>query len=399
MVARSVRSAGAREPAKAASFWIVAGLVGSAFTAQLGGNALNVALPQLAQTFHASSVQVQSVVVIYLAAMTAALCVVGPIGDRLGRRRVLIAGLAIFGAGSLLGAFAADLPVLIAARALQGLGGAAMAAMSMAIVLDALPRTQAGATLGVLSTASASATMLAPSVGGIMVAAFGWRSMMLLNLPLIAAALAIVMRALTDAAKSATSAPFFDPVLLRNHRITAGLATSMLVAMVMATTLTIGPFVLAGQMRLPFAEIGFVMACGPLVSVLLAVRAGQLADRIGAHRTTIGALALFTAGGALLASVVGGHSVVAYTCSIVVLSIGYAMFQTPNSAAVMAEAPPECRATVSGLLTLVRNLGFIAGTVGIGALFTATNATGAFSAVAVLGACALGIAALAREEA
>jgi MFS family permease len=397
MVAQSIRPTGAQTPAKGASFWIVAGLVGSAFTAQLGGNALNVALPQLAQTFHSSPVQVQSVVVIYLAAMTVALCVVGPIGDRFGRRRVLFAGLGIFGAGSLLGALAADLQVLIVARGLQGLGGAAMAAMSMAIVLDALPRAQAGATLGVLSTASASATMLAPSLGGVMVAAFGWRSMMLLNVPLIAAALAIVMRALTDTATSAPSAPFFDAALMRNHRITAGLATSMLVAMVMATTLTIGPFVLASQMRLPFAEIGLVMACGPLVSVLLAVRAGQLSDRIGAHRTTVGALALFTAGGALLALVVGGHSVFAYASAIAVLSIGYAMFQTPNSAAVLAEAPPGYRATVSGLLTLGRNLGFIAGTVGIGALFAATNATIAFSAVAILGAGALGIAAVARD--
>jgi hypothetical protein len=65
------------------------------------------------------------------------------------------------------------------------------------------------------------------------------------------------------------------------------------------------------------------------------------------------------------------------------------MFQTPNSAAVMAEAPPDRRATVSGLLTLVRNIGFIAGTVGIGALFAATNTTTAFIAVAALDASAL----------
>jgi MFS family permease len=147
-------------------------------------------------------------------------------------------------------------------------------------------------------------------------------------------------------------------------------------------------------MGLKAAAIGLVMAAGPLVSVILAVPAGRLADRIGARTTTVWALGCFTVGSALIAAVVDRHSVVAYTFAIVVLSVGYAMFQTPNSAAVMAEAPPDRRATVSGLLSLARNVGFIGGAAALGAVFTAGGAIVVFVATTLLGAIALTIVSL-----
>ncbi len=350
---------------------------------------MNVALPTLARAFGITAGHASAVIVAYLVMSTVGLLIAGPLGDRFGRRRVLLAGLALFIAASAFGALAPGLPLLIAARAFQGLGGAALAAMSIALVLDAFPPAQAGATLGVLGTTSAFATMLGPSLGGIMVSTLGWRSLLAVNVPLGLVTAALVAFTLSDAPASARSAPAFDGTLVRNPRLAAGLVTSFLVATVMITTLTVGPFVLAGAMGLPSAAIGLVMASGPLVSVILAVPAGRLADRIGARTTTVWALSIFTAGAALLALVVEHHNVVTYT----VLSIGYALFQTPNSAAVMAEAPVDRRATVSGWLNLVRNVGFIIGAAAMGALFAATNAPTVFAVITVLGALALTIAA------
>jgi MFS family permease len=364
-------------------------LVGSVFVAQVGITGMNVALPTLARAFGITAGHASAVIVAYLVMSTVGLLIAGPLGDRFGRRRVLLAGLALFIAASAFGALAPGLPLLIAARAFQGLGGAALAAMSIALVLDAFPPAQAGATLGVLGTTSAFATMLGPSLGGIMVSTLGWRSLLAVNVPLGLVTAALVAFTLSDAPASARSAPAFDGTLVRNPRLAAGLVTSFLVATVMITTLTVGPFVLAGAMGLPSAAIGLVMASGPLVSVILAVPAGRLADRIGARTTTVWALSIFTAGAALLALVVEHHNVVTYT----VLSIGYALFQTPNSAAVMAEAPVDRRATVSGWLNLVRNVGFIIGAAAMGALFAATNAPTVFAVITVLGALALTIAA------
>jgi MFS family permease len=368
-------------------------LVGSVFVAQVGITGMNVALPTLARAFGITAGHASAVIVAYLVMSTVGLLIAGPLGDRFGRRRVLLAGLALFIAASAFGALAPGLPLLIAARAFQGLGGAALAAMSIALVLDAFPPAQAGATLGVLGTTSAFATMLGPSLGGIMVSTLGWRSLLAVNVPLGLVTAALVAFTLSDAPASARSAPAFDGTLVRNPRLAAGLVTSFLVATVMITTLTVGPFVLAGAMGLPSAAIGLVMASGPLVSVILAVPAGRLADRIGARTTTVWALSIFTAGAALLALVVEHHNVVTYTASITVLSIGYALFQTPNSAAVMAEAPVDRRATVSGWLNLVRNVGFIIGAAAMGALFAATNAPTVFAVITVLGALALTIAA------
>jgi len=353
---------------------------------------LNVALPSLARGFGVAASQVSAVVVVYLITTTGGLLLAGPLGDRFGRRRMLLAGLVLFVAASLLGAAASTLPLLIAARALQGCGGAAMAALSIALVIDAFPPERTGATLGVLSTTSALATMLGPSLGGIIVSAIGWRWLLGANVPLGLAAALIVALTLRDAPGSGRSAALVDARLLRNPDLLAGVTTSMLVSTVMITTLIVGPFVLANDMGLPPAAIGFVMAAGPLVSVVLAVPAGRLADRIGARIMTAWALVCFTAGAALLAALVGRHSVIAYALAVTVLSIGYAMFQTPNSAAVMAEAPPGRRATVSGLLTLARNTGFIAGAGLLGALFSATNATIVFIAATAIGGIALAIA-------
>ncbi len=371
----------------------LAGLAGAAFVAQLGVTGLNVALPSLARAFGAPPGQVGAVVVAYLVTTTAGLLIVGPLGDRVGRRRVLLAGIAIFVAAAAWGAAAPNLPALVAARALQGFGGAAMAAMSIALVIDAFPPERTGATLGALGTTSALATMLGPSLGGVIVATLGWRWLLGVNIPLGIAAASLVACTLADTRTTARSAALVDGALLRNPRLLAGLATSVLVSGVMITTLIVGPFVLSG-MGLKAAAIGLVMAAGPLVSVILAVPAGRLADRIGARTTTVWALGCFTVGSALIAAVVDRHSVVAYTFAIVVLSVGYAMFQTPNSAAVMAEAPPDRRATVSGLLSLARNVGFIGGAAALGAVFTAGGAIVVFVATTLLGAIALTIVSL-----
>ena len=113
--------------------------------ASLGTSIANVALPTLAQAFDASFQQTQWVVLAYLLASTTLIVSVGRLGDLIGRRRLLIAGIALFTIASALCGVAPTLWTLIAARAAQGLGAAIMLALAMALVSEAVPRQGPGA--------------------------------------------------------------------------------------------------------------------------------------------------------------------------------------------------------------------------------------------------------------
>ncbi|RUU12172.1 MFS transporter, partial [Mesorhizobium sp. USDA-HM6] len=127
----------------------------------------NVALPTLATAFAASFPAVQWVVLAYLLAITSMIVSVGRLGDLVGRRLLLIAGLTLFSAASLAAALAPTLPLLIAARAAQGLGAAVMMALTIAIVGETVPKERTGSAMGLLGTMSAVGTALGPSLGGV----------------------------------------------------------------------------------------------------------------------------------------------------------------------------------------------------------------------------------------
>ncbi len=152
--------------------------------AALGTSIANVALPALAEAFAASFQAVQWVVLAYLLAITTLIVSVGRLGDILGRRRLLLAGIALFTAASVLCGLAPTLGFLIAARAVQGLGAAVMLALTIALVGETVPKETTGSAMGMLGTMSAIGTALGPSFGGGLIAGLGWRAIFLVNLPL-----------------------------------------------------------------------------------------------------------------------------------------------------------------------------------------------------------------------
>ena len=162
--------------------------------ASLGTSSANVALPTLADAFDASFPAVQWIVLAYLLAITTAIVSVGRLGDITGRRRLLVAGTALFTGASVTCGLAPGLPVLIASRAAQGLGAAIMLALTMAFVGDAVPKERTGRAMGLLGTTSAIGTALGPSLGGVLIAGPGWRAIFLVNLPLGVLAVVLARR-------------------------------------------------------------------------------------------------------------------------------------------------------------------------------------------------------------
>jgi MFS family permease len=162
--------------------------------------------------------------------------------------------------------------------------------------------------------------------------------------------------------------------MLRDPVLSAGLVTSALVSTVLMATLVVGPFYLAHALGLDATAAGIVLSVGPLVVALTGVPAGRIADRFCAQRMTIVGLIGIAAGCFLLSLLPAALGIPGYVAPIVVITLGYALFQTANNTAVMTDVRPDQRGVVSGMLNLSRNLGLITGASAMGAVFALATA-------------------------
>ncbi|MEI8412915.1 MULTISPECIES: MFS transporter [unclassified Kribbella] len=172
---------------------------------------VNVALPSIRADLNASVSDLQWTVDAYTLVLAGFLLLGGSTADRVGRRRVFLIGLAIFGLGSLLCSLAPGVGWLIAARAVQAIGGTMLNPVAMAIVATTFPdRAERARAIGVFGSMSGLSLALGPILGGALVDTFGWRSVFWVNVPVVAAA--IVCTALFVPESRAARARRFDPV-------------------------------------------------------------------------------------------------------------------------------------------------------------------------------------------
>jgi MFS family permease len=197
---------------------------------------------------------------------------------------------------------------------------------------------------------------------------FGFLNMALLLIAIFGAGLFVRVEA-TAVSPLIQLARFRDPVL------SASLAMSTLVATVLMATLVVGPFYLSGALGLDAVVVGLILSVGPVVVALSGVPAGSIVDRFGAQRMTVVGLVGIAAGSFLLSVLPTTFGVPGYIAPLVVITIGYALFQTANNTAVMADIPPDERGVISGLLNLSRNLGLITGASAMGAVFALSSVT------------------------
>ncbi|MGY2398369.1 MFS transporter [Pseudomonas sp. SDO5271_S396] len=339
----------------------------SILLASLGTSIANVGLPSLAQAFDASFAAVQWVVLAYLLAITAVIVTAGRLGDRLGRRRLLLAGLLLFAFACALCGAASSLAWLVGARALQGLGAASMMAMALGMVGDTVTKERTGRAMGLLATMSAMGTAMGPSVGGLLLGLWGWRALFLVGAPLGVLTALFAWRCLpVDRRPAAPTAATTFAQALQDGSLRAGLAMSALVSAVITATFVVGPFYLSRGLGLSPEWMGLTMAVGPCVAALAGVPAGRLTERLGSRRTTLAGLGVLLCGALLLSQASG---LIAYLGALVILTLGYSLFQAANNTAVMRDVEPARRGTISGLLNLSRNLGLLFGASALGAVF------------------------------
>jgi EmrB/QacA subfamily drug resistance transporter len=183
----------------------------SVFVVVMDISIVNVALPAIRQDLDASVSGLQWTVDAYTLVLASFLLLAGSTADRVGRRRVFQVGLAVFGLGSLLCSLAPGIGWLVAARAVQAVGGTMLNPVALAIVANAFTeRAERARAIGVFGAMSGLALALGPVLGGALVDGFGWRAVFLVNVPVVVAA--IVCTALFVPDSRAARARRFDPV-------------------------------------------------------------------------------------------------------------------------------------------------------------------------------------------
>ena len=175
--------------------WLVAMAI---FMQSLDTTIVNTALPAIARSLDRSPLQMQAVIFSYSLAMAVLIPASGWLADRIGTRRLFLAAIVVFTAGSLCCALAGDVPSLVSARIVQGIGGAFLMPVGRLTVLRAVPREQFLGAMSFIAIPSMIGPLLGPTLGGWLVEVANWHWIFLINLPIGLIGLVAAMRILPD---------------------------------------------------------------------------------------------------------------------------------------------------------------------------------------------------------
>lgn len=389
----------------------------------LDGSIVNVALPSMQRELGVDMASIQWVASIYSIVTCAALLVFGRLGDMFGKVRIFQAGVALFTAGSALCSLSGTFEMLVVARAIQSLGGAASLANNQGIITEIFPSSR-GRALGFVATFTALGAMCGPTLGGIIVAALPWEFIFIINIPIGVISLLAGMRVLRN--RRPEKHPAFDapgtmllvpaivgifcalslmesgvsplsigmlaagaallvafvvverrvasPLMVldvfRDVRFCIDLINMVLVFLGMAAYNFIFPYYLQEARGIGAGAAGLIMACYPLVNSIVGPISGAISDKVGCERPTLVGQTIYTCGLAILGFVALDTPIFLLIPCIMFTSLGSAIFQAPNNSMVMGHAPEGALGFVGSLGNLMRYLGqFVGITVGSALLY------------------------------
>ena len=336
----------------------------------LNSTMIAVALPDIASDTGGGVAASSWLVTAYVVAMATLGPFAGRLGDRLGRRRVLLWGLLAFAASSAAAGLAPSLELLIAARLGQAIAGSLVFPNAMALLRDALPKGRRAGGYGLLGSAVGVAAAVGPALGGVLVGAFGWRAIFLVNVPVVATAVVLSLRALPrtaprDAATAAgVTAPARPPRWdwaqpLRSPVFGAATAAVGLSNLAMYGTLLAVPVVLADRPGWSAADAGLALAMLSVAMIAVAPFGGRLADRCGNRLPAAGGLALLTAAGAILAAMGAEPSAAGLAGALLLGGAGLGLANAALQTAAIEAVDPRHAGVAAGLFSTGRYSGAI----------------------------------------
>ncbi len=397
------------------------------FMATVDFSIVNISLPTLMAELNASLATVEWVIISYALVVTSLMLGAARLGDMLGKRRVYLAGLAVFSLGSLLCALAGGAIWLIIFRAVQALGAVMMQSLGMGIVTEVAPRHRLGRVLGIMGSVVALGLAAGPPLGGLLIGAIGWRAVFWVNVPVGLVAWLFVARYVPgsppvetgqrfDAAgalvllvcltayalgvtlgqqwgfergevwgllglsaitliafvrlEGARAQPMLDLSLFRDRVFGLNLVMAWLAFLLMGGTFTL-PFILQIVLGYTPQQTGLMMMVVPVSMGVTSPLAGNLADRLGSRVVSLAGLVLMAIGCLCLSSIDQQVGTWGYILRVAPLGVGLGLFQTPNNSAIMGAAPRHRLGVASGLVALSRTLGNTSGVPLMGAFFAA----------------------------
>jgi EmrB/QacA subfamily drug resistance transporter len=179
-------------------WWTLVAVALGVFMLLLDITIVNVALPDIERSLHAGLSDLQWVIDAYALSLAAFLLTAGSIGDRVGRRTLFAIGIVVFTLGSLLCGLAGDPTTLALSRVVQGVGGAIMFAVSLALLSTSYPGKERGTAFGVFGAVTGVAVAVGPVLGGAITSALSWRWIFFVNLPVGAITLFVTLRAVAE---------------------------------------------------------------------------------------------------------------------------------------------------------------------------------------------------------
>ncbi|MGW1892702.1 MFS transporter [Streptomyces sp. NPDC002004] len=400
-VSESVRLTSAR------GRWILGCVVLASGMAMLDGTVVNVALPRIGRDLGTSLSSLQWVVNGYMLTLSALLLWGGSLGDRIGRRRTLLVGVAWFAVASALCGVAPNAGALIAARALQGVGGALLTPGSLAIVRSVFHPDDQARAVGAWSGLTGVAGALGPFLGGWLIDGPGWRWIFLINVPIAAVVLAIALRhvpesrdpaaagrrfdflggvlaalslagvsyALIEASGGASVAaiavsglaglacgcafvlvervraePMLPPSLFRSRLFSATNGMTLFLYSGIGGILFLLPVQLQTTLGYDALQSGTATLPLTVLMLLLSARAGDLARRVGPTLPLVTGPLVAAVGVLLMMRVRPGASYVTDVLpAVVVLGLGMSLFVAPLTATVLASVEPSRAGLASGV--------------------------------------------------
>ena len=425
--------------------------------AVLDGTIVNLALPGIARELQADPAHAIWVVNAYQIATLVMLLPLASLGDRIGYRRVYLTGMALFAAASLIATLSHSLGMLIAGRALQGLGAAGIMSVNAALVRLIYPRNQLGRGMAINSMVVATASVAGPSVAAGILSIASWPWLFALNVPLGALVLVLGLRSLPVNEARASGARFslldvalnvamFALVFVGADRLgvrgEAGQGASPMAWLLLLAGLAVGfvylrrqaaqamplfpvdllripvfalsmgtsvgafcaqmlsfialPFLLLDTYGRSHFEAGLLITAWPLAIVVMAPIAGRLIGRYPDGLLGGIGLALLATGLALLAALPAQPGNADIVWRMALCGFGFGLFQSPNNHTIVTTPPPQRSGAASGMLGTARLTGQTLGAVLLAGIFSVWSPHDGKGQVIALGlaACCAAVAAV-----
>jgi EmrB/QacA subfamily drug resistance transporter len=397
------------------------------FLATIDSSIVNISLPTLEKDLQTNFATVQWVVLAYLLTITVLLLGIGRLADIIGKKSLYILGFLVFLVGSFLCGLSSSVEFLISFRVLQAIGGAFLMALGPALLAEGFPPGERGRALGINGLAVSLGIILGPTMGGLILANFGWHWIFFVNLPIGAIAIPIAISSLPKnqhnkgekfdfagafllllslssllfgltfsqdkgflspeslslfalfviflvlfiRTEQKVEQPVVELHLFHNLIFSVNLITGFLTFVASAGTIFLIPFYLQNVLGYNPEFAGMLMAVFPIMLGISGPLSGWLSDRFGFRLLTVLGLIVLTGSYFNLTRLSTTTTWQEFILIYLPIGIGMGLFQSPNNSAILSTASAKRLGVVSGLLAITRTLGQTSGIAIMGAIWTA----------------------------